>query len=397
MLYFDCFSGASGDMILGALIDAGADFERIRSGLDTLGLSGYAASAEKVAKKGILATRFLVSLDPSVNQPHRGLHEVLEVIRRGELPESVKSASAQTFRRLAEAEAQVHGVTVDKVHFHEVGAVDSILDIVGVHLALHELAAESICASLLPLGSGTVRCAHGVLPVPAPATALLLKGALCYGGDADGELVTPTGAALITQLVQRFGPMPSMILHRIGYGCGTRDFSDRANVLRVLIGSTGETAPSDAVTEPISVIEANIDDMNPELLPSLIADALQHGARDAFLTPILGKKGRPAHLVTVLCDESNVTDIAAVVFRGSTTLGVRIRREERICLARRWKVVETPWGKVRLKIGLLAGRPHTMAPEFEDCRTLAERGGVSVRAVYEAAVAAVAKGETKDE
>ncbi len=217
-----------------------------------------------------------------------------------------------------------------------------------------------------------------------------------FGGDAEGEFVTPTGAALITQLVQRYGPMPAMVLERVGYGSGTRDLADRANVLRVLVGSTTDTGPSETATEPISVIEANIDDMNPELLPCLIGDALQHGARDAFLTPILGKKGRPAHLVTVLCDEARVGDIASVVFRGSTTLGVRIRREERLCLARRWQTAETPWGKVRIKVGLLAGTPHTTAPEFEDCRALAECSGVSVRAVYEAALAAVAKGEVND-
>ena len=394
-LYFDCFCGASGDMIVGALIDAGADFAKIEAGLASLGLTGYKLSAERVMKHGVGATQFRVAVDEDTPQPHRHLSDIEAIIAGGALPEEVKAASSETFRRIADAEAEVHGTTPEKIHFHEVGAVDSIVDIVAAHLALHDLGVERVLASPLRVGYGTVKCAHGVLPVPAPATALLLKGAPAEGapvagGDVKGELVTPTGAALVTQLADGYGPMPSMHVESVGYGCGTKDFEDRANVLRVFLGTAEATSPG---TESIVVMETNIDDMNPELLPVLVADLLREGARDAFLTPIVAKKGRPAHAITVLCDEAKVQAMAAVLFRGSTTLGLRMRTEQRMCLKRAWKTVATPWGDVRIKLGYLRDELQAMAPEFEECREVAERAGVAALAVYRAALAAAERGE----
>ncbi|MBM3290556.1 MAG: nickel pincer cofactor biosynthesis protein LarC, partial [Candidatus Hydrogenedentes bacterium] len=285
---------------------------------------------------------------------------------------------------IAEAEAKVHGTTIEKVHFHEVGAIDSIIDVVGAHFCLRELGTARIGSSPLHVGAGTVTCAHGVMPVPAPATALLLEGVPCYGGEVQAELVTPTGAALLAQLASSFGPMPAMTIARTGYGSGTRDLPDRANVLRVI---EGESAATQA-TETVTVIETNVDDMVPELLPVLIDEALKAGARDAFVTPVTGKKGRPGHLITVLCDPARVDELAAVVFRNSTTLGVRMRQEQRICLEREWKNVETPWGAVRVKTGRFGTEQTVASPEFEDCKNLAESAGVPVLHVYRAALAA---------
>jgi pyridinium-3,5-bisthiocarboxylic acid mononucleotide nickel chelatase len=392
-LYFDCFCGAAGDMIVGALIDAGADFKKLEASLATLGVDGYKLSCEKVNKHGTMATKFDVHLDEQHHHPHRHLRHVVEIIESGDLPEEVKKASLETFQRVAECEAEVHGTTIEKVHFHEVGAVDSIIDIVGTHLALHQLKPDVILSSALHVGSGTVKCAHGIMPVPAPATALLLRGVPSSGGDVDGELVTPTGAALLAQLVKSFGPMPTMTIDTVGVGSGTKDIPDRPNVIRALLGESADTKSD---TESIMVIQANIDDMNPELFPSLVTDLLDSGARDAFLIPILGKKGRPAHLVTVLVDEALATTVGDTLLHGSSTLGIRMHREERITLDREWKSVNTQWGQVSVKIGLHRGTVSTTSPEHDDCERVARENSVTTRQVYEAAYAAAIKGEFID-
>lgn len=390
-LYFDCYSGISGDMTVGALLDLGLDFDKLKAALDSLGISGYSVSLEKVKKKGVVASQFKVETDPNEKQPHRHLRHVLEIIGQGNLPDQVKAASAETFRRIAESEAEVHGTTVERVHFHEVGAIDSIVDVVSAHFALHEIGFCHIYASPLHVGSGAVQCAHGLMPVPAPATALLLRGIPSYAvPEVTGELVTPTGAALIGQIAASFGPLPPMTIHTIGYGSGTRDIADRANVLRVFLGETSDTRET---TEPVSVIETNIDDMSPELLPALVTDLIAAGALDAFITPIVAKKGRPGHLVTILCEEAKVQELAALLFAHSTTLGLRMRQERRICLQREWKKAFTPWGEVRVKIGFFKGRPTVTAPEYEDCRRLAETNRVPVKDVFQAAQAAVYRGE----
>ena len=392
-LYFDCFSGASGDMILGALIDAGADFNSICSSLNSLDISGFTLSAEKINKYGIAATQFLVNVDDKAHQPNRHLHHVLEIIDKAQLPESVKEASALTFRRIAECEAEVHGTTIKKIHFHEVGAIDSIIDVIGAHLALQMLGIEKIIASPLHVGSGTVKCAHGILPVPAPATALLLKNVPSYGGDVQCELVTPTGAAIIAQVAESFGPMPYMNITRSGFGSGTRDLNDRPNVLRVLIGEAIDLV---SIKDQIVLIETNIDDMNPELLPELISELIENGARDAFLTPMIGKKGRPGHVVTAMCDEKNVSSVTTAFFDSSSTIGVRIRRENRICLERIWKIAKTDWGDVKIKIAIMDNEIKNVAPEFEDCKRVAKDTNVSTQKVYAAAMALAVKGDLED-
>lgn len=383
--YFDCFSGISGDMTVGALLDAGADFDAVRHGLESLGVHGFRVEAEKVTKKGIRATQFRVLVDEHEHHPHRHLRHIIEIIEHGDLPAPVKAAAIETFRLLAEAEAEVHGSIPEKIHFHEVGAVDSIVDIVAAQHALHLLGIEQVIVSPLHVGSGTVHCAHGVMPVPAPATALLLRGKPTYGGEVEGELVTPTGAALAVQRAVRFGAAPAMAVSAIGYGSGTRDLAGAPNVLRVMIG---ETADSAGGTEPITVLETHIDDMPGEWYPPLVQALLDAGARDAYVTPVLGKKGRPACGVTVLCGAAQASAMADLLFAHSTTFGVRVREERRYVLDRAWRDVETAYGSVRVKLGLRGGAVATASPEFEDCRARAEAAGVPVRVVYEAALAA---------
>jgi len=383
VLYFDCSSGAAGDMFVGALLDLGVDFDRLDAALQTLGVEGYSLRAETVVKKGIESTKFEVDIDEGVKQPHRHLRHVVEIIEAGDLPDAVKQAALKTFRRIAECEAAVHGTTIEKVHFHEVGAVDSIVDVVGAHLALHELGVSRIEASPLHVGAGTVKCAHGIMPVPAPATARLLEGVPVYGGEVQAELVTPTGAALMADVVSTFGPMPLMTMVKTGHGAGTRDLSDRANVLRAVLGVTQTAQNPDEI---VTVIEANVDDMIPELYPPLIEAVLAGGARDAFLTPIVGKKGRPGHLITVICDANRVDDVVTILFAGSKTIGLRMRRESRVCLERSWKVAHTEYGEVRIKIARRNGH-RNVAPEFEDCRARAAERGTTALAVYESAMA----------
>lgn len=313
----------------------------------------------------------------------------MELITQADLPDVVKRNAIAAFQIIGEAEAAIHGTTIEKIHFHEVGAIDSIADIVAAHFALHLLGVEEVYASPLHVGSGTVKCAHGIMPVPAPATARILQGVPTYGGNVAGELVTPTGAAIAVHNVKSFGPAPLMKVSAIGYGAGTKDLPDRANVLRVLIGELAGGAGQDTV----SVIEATIDDMSGELWPPLMQAALNEGARDAVLIPVIGKKGRPAHILSVLCDPSQEEKIARLILAHSTTFGVRIRQEKRVILDRAFRQVSTPWGEVPVKTGAFDGETHTLAPEFEVCRALAEAAGVPVKRVYEAAWAAAVKGE----
>ena len=397
LAYFDCFSGISGDMTVGALIDAGADIECIRAALESLGVEGFRVSAEKVKKKGVMATQFKVHLDDGVKQPHRHLRHVVEIIEGGDLSDAVKARATATFERIAVAEAAVHGSTVEKVHFHEVGAVDSIVDIIAAPLALEMLGVEEARFSPLNLGGGTVKCAHGIMPVPAPATALLVEGIPAHGDIPEaGELTTPTGAALAAECASGFGPAPMFEVTSIGYGSGEKDLDGQANVLRVRIGeaaSLDETPGRDKV----SVLEANVDDMTGELLPPLLEALLDAGARDAFITPLIGKKGRPAHQVTALCDPEMASEIGEVLIANSTTLGVRIHEMERMILERHFALANTEWGPVRVKIGSLSGTQNSAAPEFEDCKKLAAAHGVPVRHVYEAAIGLAYSGALDDE
>lgn len=393
-LYLDCFCGISGDMTVGALLDAGADEAYLRSVAASLNIAGVSLKVEKVTKKGIRATSFQVLTDTHAHQPHRHLSHIIDMIQGAVLDEKAKTAAVSTFELIGKAEAEVHGVPVEKVHFHEVGAVDSIMDIVLANAALANLGIGRIICSPLVAGSGTVACDHGVMPVPAPATALLLRGVPWNAGEVPCELVTPTGAALAKQWTEAFMPMPDMRTDAVGYGAGTRDLPDRANVLRVFVGEFLERLPA---LESIAVLETTIDDMNPELSALLLPILLQAGARDVFVAPVMAKKGRMAQHVTVLADPGKAASLARLVFQNSTTLGVRIREERRWALYRETCCVETPWGKVPVKTGLLQGETVVSSPEFEVCRALAEANALPVRTVYEAALAAALKGEFVDE
>ncbi|NLV40616.1 MAG: nickel pincer cofactor biosynthesis protein LarC [Candidatus Hydrogenedentes bacterium] len=389
-LYLDCLSGISGDMTVAALLDLGADFGALNAGLASLGVPDFEIFTEKTVKRGMAATRFEVRVAEHDHHPHRHLRHVLEIIDRGALPESVKAGAAKTFRLIAEAEAAVHGTTVEKVHFHEVGAIDSIVDVVGAELCLHLLGVDRVVVSPINTGTGTVRCAHGVMPVPAPATALLLCGVPVYG-DGDGELTTPTGAALAAAWASSFGPLPRMTVEAVGCGAGTRDLPDRANVLRALLGESEDAPAGDADT--VAVLETLVDDLSGELTAPAVEAALAAGAVDAFLTPVTGKKGRPAFLLTALCPPELRDAVARSLFLNTTTLGVRIREERRTVLRRDWETVSTPYGEVRVKTAALDGERITAHPEFEDCRALAEAAGVPVRRVADAALAAFQRGE----
>lgn len=311
------------------------------------------------------------------------LAQVTSLIRRSALPAPVKETAERVYTRLAEAEASVHGTTPDRVHFHEVGAVDSIVDVVGAVYALHLLGVERVVCSPLPNGHGFVRCAHGMMPIPPPATAELLKGCPIRPVDVQGELVTPTGAALVSALATEFGPLPAMTVEAVGYGAGTKDFPF-PNLLRVVIGETVERPREDT---RVTLIEANIDDQSPQLYESVSAALFDAGALDVWLTPILMKKGRPAQTLSVLCEPSARERLSGVIFAETTTLGVRYSNWERDCLEREWISVETEWGPVRVKLGKQGGELRTAAPEYEDCRSLAAEASVPVKQVQAAAAA----------
>ena len=389
-LYLDCLSGISGDMTVAALLDLGADFAELRESLYSLGVPDFEVFTEKVVKRGIAARRFEVRVAEHDHHPHRHLRDVLEIINRSTLPERVKICSEIVFQNIARAEAKVHGMEVEKVHFHEVGAIDSIVDVVGAQFCLHQLGVDRVVVSPINTGTGTVRCAHGVMPVPAPATALLLCDVPVYG-DGEGELTTPTGAAIAAACASSFGPLPRMTVESVGYGAGTRDLPDRANVLRALLGES-EDEPAGNV-DTVAVLETLVDDLSGELTAPALEAALAAGAVDAFVTPVTGKKGRPAFLLTALCPPELRDKVARSLFLNTTTLGVRVREEFRTVLWRKVETVFTPYGAVRVKTATLDGEQITAHPEFEDCRALAEAAGVPVRRVAEAALAAFQRGE----
>ena len=384
--YFDCFSGAAGDMIVASLIDAGADEQALREGLSSLAVAGYTLKIEKIRKQGFAATRFLVELDSTAPQPHRHLADVVEIIRSGNLPDRVRQNSIEVFERLAKAEAQVHGTTVDKVHFHEVGAVDAIVDVVGAMLALQTLGVERVVCSAIPVGSGTVKCAHGVMPIPAPATAELLRGVPLAETNETGELITPTGAAVLTTLAGDFGSLPAMSVSAIGYGAGTRDGAAVPNLLRVFLGEASDSDDADSVT----VLETNLDDASGEIIGFTIERALQMGALDAYAVPIQMKKSRPGFVLTVICESADVSAMEAILFRETPTLGIRRRTMQRTKLKRRIETVDTAFGEIRIKVGQREAA-ITASPEYEDCKAAAIKHDAALREVIEAARAAWTK------
>jgi len=381
--YFDCFSGISGDMTLGALLDAGVPVEQLRTELHSLSLPGWELATEKVWKNGMAATYAKVRAQDT--QTHRSLTAILGIIEKSSLASTVKDRAAAIFKKLGEAEAAVHDVPLEKIHFHEVGAVDAIIDIVGSCIGFAALGIESFACSALNVGGGTAKMAHGTLPVPAPATARLLLGKPTYSNGVQKELVTPTGAAIVATLCSSFGPQPPMSVTSIGYGAGTADLEGQPNVLRLMVGEAAEKRAA-AESETIRVLEANLDDMNPQIYGYFLEKALAAGALDVFATPVQMKKNRPGMLVTVLCRPEDEAKFHEMLFAETTTLGVRTYTAERRVLARQWETVHTAFGEVRIKVARLNGHIRQASPEFEDCRKLAEAKNVPLQRVMDEAM-----------
>ncbi|HJR60107.1 MAG TPA: nickel pincer cofactor biosynthesis protein LarC [Vicinamibacterales bacterium] len=402
-LYFDCFSGASGDMILGALLDLGLPLDDLRGALGSLASELGGVSADRVLRAGVSATKFRVPTGQTSSHPeahthahphhdhphgdgahHHSLKEIAGLIGRSALSSAAKQRAIHLFERLAEAEAAIHAVPVERVHLHEVGAADSIVDIVGAVYGLEQLDAGRIVSSPLNVGGGTVTCQHGVFPVPAPATARLLQGVPVYAGEQQVELVTPTGALIVTGYAESFGPLPPMTISRIGYGAGDRDPKRYPNVLRMIEGEEERFTQASRVVE----IVCEIDDMNPQLFGPLM-DQLHHaGALDVFYAPVQMKKNRPGTLVTVLARPEDREKLSGILFSETTTIGVRYQEMLRECLEREQADVETPIGPVRFKIATRAGRVLNASPEFDDCARIAAEKGLPLKAVQAIAMKA---------
>lgn len=389
--YLDCFSGISGDMLLGALLDAGLDLEALRAGLASLPLAGYTLTAERVTDHSISGTRALVKLDTTVPQEHRHLADIEALIDAATLPERASERAKAIFRRLGEAEARIHNTSIDEVHFHEVGAVDSIVDIVGVAIGFELLGVEEMYCSELPLTSGRVRSEHGPLPVPAPATLELLRdtGAVWRSVAAEGELVTPTGAAVAAALA-RF-ERPTLAVRAIGYGFGQRSNLPWANCVRLALGdavNAAKTRMAESARAPdafehdeVVVLESNIDTMTGEALGWLMERLMEAGALDVSYTPLHMKKNRPGTLLLVIARPEDAERLAGMVVRESATLGVRMRHMDRLKAARREEQIETPLGAVRVKLKLVGGRIVDVTPEYDDCRALAAQHGLPLETV----------------
>jgi pyridinium-3,5-bisthiocarboxylic acid mononucleotide nickel chelatase len=381
LAYLDCGSGISGDMSLAALVDAGVSLDALNGAVGSLGLPGCRLRAQEVKKNGFRATQISVDYEPE--HAHRHLHHILAMIDGGRLSQRQKDLARRIFTRLAEAEAKVHGTGVEQVHFHEVGAADSIADIVGAAVGWDLLAVDRIVASPVPTGMGKIRIAHGELSVPAPATAELLRGIPLAESTVQGELTTPTGAAILATLVDSFGPLPPMKIERIGYGAGQKDFAERPNILRLLVGEAADAMSDDA--EQVCVLETNLDDISGEMIGYCTSRLWELGVLDVFTTAIQMKKNRPGVKLTVLCRPADAAAVEDVLFRETTTLGVRRWTAARTVLRRQPHSVSTPWGPVAGKIGWLRDGVPRFAPEFESCRRMAEEQHVPLREVYETA------------
>ena len=419
--YLECFSGISGDMFLGALLDAGVPFELFQKTVAGLNI-GAELEHSRVHRGGISATKFDVVVNGQKDMPreefwaqqHAGSHEseaqhahkhsrdrrqarslseILRIVAAAPISEYARRTANEIFLALGAAEAAVHNVNAEEVHFHEVGAADAIVDIVCAAVGAEALAVDQFLASPLNVGGGTVACAHGVIPVPAPATLQLLKNVPIYSGDIQKELVTPTGAAIVKVLVSKFGPRPVMTTERIGCGAGARNFPGHPNVLRLTIGEAreavtdaGSTGESDAAEEEIAILEANLDDLSPQLIGYIVDLAFAEGALDVFTAPVQMKKNRPGTVLTVLSRPEHETKLRALLFRESSTLGVRTRHEKRYALPRRHEAVVTPWGEVRIKVAHLNGAVSQYAPEYEDCRRIAVEHRIPLKTVMQEAI-----------
>ena len=387
-LYFDCFAGASGDMILGAMIAAGVEPEAFKQQLSLLGVDGYAIDFETVDRSGISATYARVQTPHE--HAHRHLSDILKIIYASGLSDGVKDRAARIFSRLAEAEARVHNQPVEKVHFHEVGALDAIIDVVGAAICFELLGIERFVSSPLHVGSGTVDMDHGRFPVPPPAVAELLKGAPFYSTDIVGELVTPTGAAIITTVCSNYGPIPQMKLHQTGYGAGRREYNKFPNALRVLIGDDKQDAAT-SEDQRLWMIETNMDDISPQILGHVMERAFDLGALDCYFTSVQMKKNRPGVLLSILCDGAERPALSELLFSETTTLGIRAYEVERRALERRIVTVETQYGPIDVKVAQLNGHIVKEMPEYEQCRLAARNAKVPLREVEEAAREAFAR------
>jgi len=394
--YFDCFSGISGDMVLGALVDAGVDLRAIEAELRRLKLPEWSISAEKVQRGAIFATKVSAEAKDGRTHANRNLNEIIKMIDAAGLAPRAAERAKRIFRRLGKAEAYVHQVLIDQVHFHEVGAVDSIIDIVGAGIGFELLGIDEFACSSMDVGGGQVKTSHGMLPVPAPATAELLRGAPTHSSGIQRELVTPTGAAIATTLATSYEKIPPMTMRAIGYGAGSAELAEKPNVLRLLIGERGETSAQAAgdAGETVTVIETNVDDMSPQIYGYFVERALAAGALDVFSTPAQMKKNRPGQLITLLSESENVSRLIDLVFRETTTIGVRTHEVRRKTLEREFVAVATAFGEVRMKLSRMNGTILNAAPEFEDCQRIAAEKGVPLKQVIAAAAAEYEKRKT---
>ena len=382
-IYFDCFAGASGDMILGALVSAGADAAALKEQLALLGVGGYEIDFVTVDRSGISATHARVKTEHE--HKHRHLSHILKIINESQLKSTIKERAAQIFTQLAEAEGRVHNQPIEKVHFHEVGALDAIIDVVGAAICFDLIGAQHFICSPLRVGRGTVKMAHGQFPIPPPAVAELLKDVPVYAGELEGEFVTPTGAAIITSVCQSFGVLPSFAINSTGYGAGTREYEEFPNVLRVFVG---DTAAEDATDERLLMIETNIDDMSPQLFGYVMDRALELGALDCYLTPVQMKKNRPGTLLSMLCRPQDREKLLQMLFAETTTIGARSYEVMRRALPRETVRVETQFGPIDVKVSRMPDGRVKTTPEYEQCGAAAQKAGVALREVQEAASAA---------
>ena len=385
-LYFDCFAGASGDMILGAMVAAGVDPGFLREQLSLLRVSGFSIDFETVNRSGLSAT--YARVETAHEHKHRSLADIKEIIRGSDLASAVKERAVQIFTRLAEAEARVHNEPIDYVHFHEVGALDAIVDVVGAAICFDALQIERFVCSPLHVGSGMVKMAHGQFPIPPPAVTELLKGVPFYATEITGELLTPTGAAIITTVCSEYGPIPKMTTETTGYGAGTREYQDFPNVLRVMLGETESTSATD---ERLWMLETNLDDASPQIIGHVMDRVLELGVLDCFLTPVQMKKNRPGVLLSVLCGRDEKSAVMKLLFTETTTLGVRSYEVTRRALQRSVVRVETQYGPIDVKVAHLDGRVVNEMPEFEQCREAAAKANVPLKIVEDAVRVAVAK------
>jgi pyridinium-3,5-bisthiocarboxylic acid mononucleotide nickel chelatase len=375
--YLDCFSGVSGDMLVGSLLDAGLSIEELEKILSGLNVHGYKISAEKEGRNNIFGTKFSVSLQEE-DQQARYLKDIKKIIRNSEIPLPIVETCISIFEKLAKTESEIHHISPDEIHFHEVGAIDSIIDIVASVAGIYLLGIEKLFVSKIPVGKGMITSAHGNIPLPSPATIALLEGVPIYDSGQSAEMITPTGAAIITSLCSSFGPMPPMIVDRVGYGVGTRTLADRPNLLRILIGNDIDKQSSETVV----VLESNLDDMSPELLGYLMERLFDVGAKDVVFSHIQMKKNRPGIQLQVIGNPEDKDKLSTIIFRESTTLGIRFSYSQRFILTREKSMVESPWGKMRIKKVVNQGGKVATFPEYEECRRIAKANNLALRDVY---------------